>query len=96
MINSRLVFLKVFGRIFKNTSINLQFLKINENSLAVLTNSSIVLYNITSYPLKISQKLSAVKPKQMILETFKNHTFLAVLNNAQENSLNKGFVEIYR
>ncbi|KAM7342370.1 closca [Cochliomyia hominivorax] len=72
-----------------------KFLLINQ-SLATLTNSSVVVYNTSSNPHTIIQKLPAANRKEMTLGTFKNFTFLAVLNNAQVNSLNKGFVEIYR
>ncbi|KNC21683.1 hypothetical protein FF38_09796 [Lucilia cuprina] len=73
-----------------------QILLLNESLLALLYNNSLLVYDITSNSHIIRQKLPINNPLQMAFVSFKSYQFLAVLSNTPADSLNQGFVQIYR
>lgn len=74
----------------------LQLIRFGNKSIALLTNNSILIYEITSSTIKFLQKLPTPKPVKMAFGLFKDKQFLAILSNGQTKTLDHGFVEIYR
>ncbi|XP_073811538.1 closca [Musca autumnalis] len=85
------------SEIMAKTSNNIrQILNIGQNSIALITNTSLEIWSMEYGKMKLSQKLLVNHPKQLSLGKFQGIRCLAIVANATPTSLNNGFIEIYR